>query len=106
MSLTSDSDRTGKLRRTGGLGFAWDVEPSMNDQLFMASPSGDPEALPLDLWQEEGRLEVVKTGRHRTVYRLALPGAGSDTTVYIKRYRAADWKAATEASWPTSSTSS
>ncbi|MED5448941.1 MAG: hypothetical protein VYA62_12005, partial [Planctomycetota bacterium] len=93
MSLTSDSNRPGRLQRTGGPGFAWDVKPSMNEELFEAALSGDPGALPLDRWQEEGRLEVVKTGRHRTVYRLALPGAGSDTTVYIKRYRAADWKA-------------
>ena len=93
MSFTSDSNRTSRLQRTGGLGFAWDVKPSMNQELFEAGLPGDPGALPLDRWQEEGRLEVVKTGRHRTVYRLALPGAGSDTTVYIKRYRAADWKA-------------
>ena len=38
-------------------------------------------------------LELVKTGRHRTVYRLELPDDPSGTSLYIKRYRAADWKA-------------
>ena len=52
MSFTSDSNRTSRLQRTGGLGFAWDVKPSMNQELFEAGLPGDPGALPLDRWLE------------------------------------------------------
>ena len=83
---------TSGLQRSGGVSFAWDVEPSLADALF-GPGSRDPDVLPLDRWQEEGVLELVKTGHHRTVYRLELPGDLSGTSLYIKRYRAADWKA-------------
>ena len=97
MSSTIDLSRSGALHRTGGGSFAWDVDPAVMGLLFESGVSADPDALPLDRWQSEGRLDVVKTGRHRTVYRLALLGdeAGGETrgVLYIKRYRAADWKA-------------
>ena len=38
-------------------------------------------------------LELVKAGCHRPVYRLNLSGDLSGTSLFIKRYRAADWKA-------------
>jgi|GEM_PF-207618 hypothetical protein len=97
MSCTNDPDCNGDLQRTGGVSFAWDVHPSFGDVLFGFDPSEGSEALPLDRWREDGRLEVVKTGRHRTVYRLnpadSDQSSESDQVLYIKRYRAADWKA-------------
>ena len=93
MSSTIDLHCGSGLQRSGGPAFAWDVDPSVIDDLFESGRPADSDALPLDLWQEEGRLEVVKTGRHRTVYRLELSGDRPDNVLYIKRYRAADWKA-------------
>ena len=101
MSSTFDLSRSDALHRTGGGSFAWDVDPAFMGLLFESGVSADPDALPLDRWQSEGRLDVVKTGRHRTVYRLAVGsgesgGESGDETrgvLYIKRYRAADWKA-------------
>jgi len=92
MSSTIGPLSASGLQRSGGAAFAWDVEPSLAEVLFDCG-SADPDALPLDRWQEEGVLELVKTGRHRTVYRLNLSGDLSGTSLFIKRYRAADWKA-------------
>lgn len=41
-------------------------------------------------WKRLAALEIVKTGPHRTVYRLDLPGG----TFYLKHFRIADWRAA------------
>ncbi|MBQ16961.1 MAG: hypothetical protein CMJ65_07545 [Planctomycetaceae bacterium] len=80
------------LQRSGGVAFTWDVAPFLLDVL-LDTDSGGPDALPLERWQEAGVLEVIKTGRHRTVYRLELSGGLSGSSLFIKRYRAADWKA-------------
>ena len=97
MSSTFDLQPAGVLQRTGGGSFAWDVDPAVKDVLFESGVPADSDALPLDRWQSEGRLQVVKTGGHRTVYRLALgsgePGDETRGELYIKRYRATDWKA-------------
>lgn len=42
-----------------------------------------------EAWRREGVMEIVKTGPHRTVYRLNLP----EGEFYVKRFRIADWKA-------------
>lgn len=46
-----------------------------------------PSGLPLDVWQREGRVRVVKDGAHRTVYRVELPQGA----VFIKHYRCPAW---------------
>ena len=97
MSSTIDLQPDGVLQRTGSGSFAWDVDPAVKDLLFESGVSADPDALPLERWQSEGRLDVVKTGQHRTVYRLDVgssePNGEPCGVLYIKRYRAADWKA-------------
>lgn len=57
--------------------YHWEVLDEWEPLLF------GPEGLRLDQWRTEGRVEVVKHGDHRTVYRVQLPG----TAVYIKQYR-------------------
>src|SRR6516165_3356558 len=42
-----------------------------------------PDPPDLDGWLRGGRAEVVKTGPHRTVYRVALPAG----TIYVKQCR-------------------
>ena len=60
--------RTGRWR--------WHLTPDADAVLGPHAP--DP-----DRWLADGRAEVVKTGPHRTVYRVALPGG----TVYLKHCR-------------------
>ncbi len=62
---------------------AWDVDSDVIDELF------DDDGLRLDEWRRNGCTEVVKTGRHRTVYRLNLPSG----RFYLKHYKIADWQA-------------
>jgi len=74
--------------RTVGLLMSCEVKPAVRDVLV---PEGN--CLPLEMWDEQGWLDVVKTGRHRTVYRLRRPDTEGGGEWYLKRYRAADWKA-------------
>lgn len=61
----------------------WQVNAGLVESLL------DAGGLKLDAWRQEGRLEVVKDGLHRSVYRLQLPEGG----FYIKHYRINDWRA-------------
>ena len=63
--------------RAGGV---WRVDPALRAALLM------PDGPPLARWELEGRLETVKNGRHRTVWRLALPagGGGPDEHYFVK----------------------
>lgn len=70
----------------------WVAVLRIGDQ--MAPPRADalslPDlGLPLETWQRAGILDVVKAGKHRTVWRLRLPQA----TLYVKFYPLADWQA-------------
>lgn len=60
----------------------WEAEPELSRVLF------DDSGLRLSEWQAEGRSQVVKTGPHRTVYRLDLPCGG----FYLKHYKSSDWQ--------------
>jgi tRNA A-37 threonylcarbamoyl transferase component Bud32 len=42
----------------------------------------------LDEWKQSNSLEIIKTGPHRTVYRVQLENEG----VYLKHYKTPDWK--------------
>eukprot|EP00913_Durusdinium_trenchii_P008891 g8357.t1 len=61
----------------------WRIESGWIDHFF------DSEGLRLDHWIATGAAAIVKTGPHRTVYRLQLP-AGN---FYLKHYKTADWQA-------------
>jgi tRNA A-37 threonylcarbamoyl transferase component Bud32 len=67
--------------QTGDVG--WWVRSNWQGPLLGA------KGLRLDEWQREGRLEVVKTGPHRVVYRVDL----AEGRVYVKHYLVPDWKA-------------
>ena len=45
--------------------------------------------MPISRWLDDGSAEVIKTGPHRTVYRLVLPKGN----FYLKHYRTPDWQA-------------
>lgn len=60
----------------------WWADAGLSDELF------DERGLRLDEWVREGRAEVVKTGAHRTVYRLSLPSG----RFYLKHFKIADWR--------------
>ena len=55
----------------------WDICSHLVDELL------NQQELRISQWLEEGRAEVVKTGDHRTVYRLRLPVGN----FYLKHYR-------------------
>jgi serine/threonine protein kinase len=61
----------------------WFVQPEVAEQLLGADGFRFAE------WQRAGLLETVKTGSHRTVYRLNLTSG----CFYLKHYRVSDWKA-------------
>lgn len=61
----------------------WEIQSHFADELL------NDAGLNWDEWQQQGALSVVKTGPHRTVYRLDLPCG----EFYIKHFRIADWKA-------------
>ena len=61
----------------------WLVDVDLVKQLIGA------EGFRLRQWQASGQLQIVKTGRHRTVYRLQIDAG----CFYLKRYRVSDWKA-------------
>ena len=65
----------------GGVG--WWVHPSWRESLV------GPDGLRLAEWERQGRLTIVKTGPHRTVYRVDLPRG----VVYIKHFRVPDFRA-------------
>ena len=67
--------------RTGGI--EWSARSDCRARILEANDAQWEE------WGREGLLEVVKTGPHRTVYRLNLP----EGEYYVKRFRIADWKA-------------
>lgn len=67
-------------RQVGCVG--WWVQEGWQDVLL--GPSG----LRLDEWQSQNRLTTIKTGPHRVVYRVDLPG----TSVYIKHYKVPTWR--------------
>lgn len=48
----------------------------------------DSNGLRLAEWQKADVVTVVKTGPHRTVYRIRLPGE----TLYLKHYKTTDWR--------------
>jgi len=59
------------------------VQPESAEQLLGA------DGFRLAEWRQAGLLETVKTGPHRTVYRLN----HSSGCYYLKHYRVSDWKA-------------
>ncbi|WP_165065385.1 lipopolysaccharide kinase InaA family protein [Paludisphaera rhizosphaerae] len=67
--------------RAGDVG--WWLQGRWRDSLL------DADGLRLEQWRSEGRLEIVKEGPHRVVYRVQLP----DTAVYIKHYLVPDRRA-------------
>lgn len=58
----------------------WNVDPRLADQLL------GPDGLRWEQWRERGWLQTVKSGRHRSVHRVTLPGG----VYYVKHFRAAD----------------
>ncbi len=74
------------VRRTIGK-TCWHVLPDWEGVLL------GPEGLRLEAWQAEGRVQVVKHGSHRTVYRVALDGRAC----YVKHDRPSGfWRAVGE----------
>ena len=71
--------------RAGG---SWRVDPTLRDALLT------PDGPPLARWADQGRLEAVKAGRHRTVWRAALPTGpgGADETFYLKIDHGGRWR--------------
>ena len=67
-SAKADGTRTLQLA-----GRKWRLAPNATTTLGPAGPD-------LDRWLADGSAQIVKTGSHRTVYRVALP----DGTVYVK----------------------
>ncbi len=61
----------------------WWVRPGWREMLLGA------DGLRLDQWRREGRLETVKSGPHRVVYRVELPEGG----VFIKHFLVPDLRA-------------
>ncbi|MCH7689248.1 MAG: hypothetical protein IH899_21665, partial [Planctomycetes bacterium] len=61
----------------------WQVQSDLADVLF------DAHGLRLEEWLQAGQAEIIKTGPHRTVYRLNLPSG----RFYLKHYRIPDWRA-------------
>jgi tRNA A-37 threonylcarbamoyl transferase component Bud32 len=55
----------------------WNAEPSVVEEFF------DEWGLKLDEWQRTGQAEIIKTGPHRSVYRLRLPSG----RFILKHYR-------------------
>jgi len=49
----------------------------------------DKNGLRLEQWRKEGRLQTVKSGPHRIVYRADLP----EGTIYVKHYLVPDYRA-------------
>lgn len=83
-SARSDAPQaTGDLVRRRHGPVVWDVAADLADDLLT------PRGLPLEEWRRAGRVQVVKTGPHRTVYRLQLESG----CFYLKHYRVSDWKA-------------
>jgi tRNA A-37 threonylcarbamoyl transferase component Bud32 len=64
-------------------GIVWSVRGDCADDLLGTS------GLRWEEWTRRAAIEVVKTGPHRTVYRLNLPGG----EFYLKHFRIADWQA-------------
>lgn len=63
-------------------GRRWQLIPDADEQL-------GPDGPDLDRWIESGSAEVVKTGPHRTVYRVTLPAG----VVYVKHCRISGFRA-------------
>ena len=78
ISRGSDS-RWVSLRRGA---FRWDLDPALIAWL------DDEGELPISSWLEAGQAAIIKTGPHRTVYRLMLPSG----IYYLKHYRTPDWQ--------------
>jgi hypothetical protein len=64
-------------------GIRWQVASELRERLL--SPTG----LRLDEWLAKGQARVVKSGPHRTVYRVSLPGLD----FHVKHYRLMDARA-------------
>ncbi len=60
----------------------WKVHPGYANLFF------DENNFRLDEWNQSNCLEIIKTGPHRTVYRVQLEEEG----VYLKHYKTPDWK--------------
>ncbi|MDG3003902.1 lipopolysaccharide kinase InaA family protein [Paludisphaera mucosa] len=61
----------------------WWLEGRWRDVLI------DGEGLRLEQWRAEGRVQTIKSGPHRVVYRVQLPGSA----IYIKHYLVPDRRA-------------
>src|SRR5262245_47239817 len=78
-----DARSGGKFERRNIAGVVWSVATACADELL------DERGLRWERWKELAAVQTVKTGPHRTVYRLLLASG----TFYVKRFRVADWKA-------------
>jgi len=72
-SLGGSAGRSRTLRLNGR---KWRLAPTAMSHFGPAGPD-------LDRWLADGSAQIVKTGPHRTVYRVVLPGG----TVYVKHCR-------------------
>ena len=70
-SANAEGSRTFRLG-----GRKWRLAPN-------ASTVFGPNGPDLDQWLADGSAQIVKTGTHRTVYRVVLPGG----TIYVKHCR-------------------
>ena len=61
----------------------WTVQSHLVDALF------DARGVRIEELLQTGEAEIIKTGPHRTVYRLSLPLG----RFYLKHYRIPDWRA-------------
>src|SRR5262245_36123917 len=68
--------------------FHWHILPELlnKDAEGSAAQLFDPAGPPLEEWQTAGQARLIKSGPHRAVYRVVLPGLD----FYLKQYRLAD----------------
>lgn len=64
-------------------GVRWQIAPGWHDVLL------GPRGFALDEWMRQGRVQVVKHGPHRTVYRVDSP----ERAFFVKHYRSLPWLA-------------
>ena len=77
---TPFAERPGGLRAAPGRRGVWRAAPGREAELLT------PDGPPLTRWAKEGRLELVKGARHRSVWRLRLDDGpdGAARVVYVK----------------------
>src|SRR5262245_55950233 len=71
-----------RVRSIRAAGRRWHLTPDAGE--ILGAPGPD-----LDRWITDGLAQVVKTGPHRTVYRVALPNG----TIYVKHCRISGFRA-------------